>query len=190
MTFSGSPMKFFEKTYLLNGSDTFFLHFATEFFVFAYFVVVFIVKRLIVMCYWLPMNKKRSCPHIGLYLSVFIDFRWRLVILMVLWTFYFENSFWTLTNLKLYFANIVVSLSSDRAPIFSTVYKINLVSGFIFYLIALRLQCHWFSYFFNFWIVFLFLVPFGILSLYTFCSPMTNCPQSRIQLVFKRYKRT
>ena len=34
------------------------------------------------MSYWWPKNNKRHCPHIGLHLSVFIDFRWKLAILM------------------------------------------------------------------------------------------------------------
>ena len=49
-----------------------------------------LVIRLIMLSRWLPMKNKRHCPHIGLYMSVFIDFRWKLVILMAV---DFENNF-------------------------------------------------------------------------------------------------
>ena len=45
-------------------------------------------------------------------------------------------------------------------------YKSNLVSGFIFYLIVLGLQCHDFSNFLIFGNFSLYLVPFEILSHY------------------------
>ena len=48
------------------------------------FVVVFLIIRLIVTSYWLPMKNKRFFPHIGL--SVFIDFQRKLVILMAVET--------------------------------------------------------------------------------------------------------
>ena len=76
------------------------------------------------------MNDKRHCPHIGLYVSVFVDFRWKLVILMAVKTF-FEKIFWRLTDLKL-FRELLVSLSNDRTPFFSTATKMFLISGFIF----------------------------------------------------------
>ena len=80
--FGGSQMKILWKIYGLNGFDTFFLPFSIEFLVFAFFVVVLIVIRLIVMSLWLPMHDKHKYTPIKESLSVFIDFCWKLLNLM------------------------------------------------------------------------------------------------------------
>ena len=70
---------FREKIYGLNGFNTFFSTFGQNFWFLHVFVVVFIVIRLIVMSYWLPLHGKNSGPQINKDLSVFIDFRWKLL---------------------------------------------------------------------------------------------------------------
>ena len=69
------PDKIFREKLLVKMASTISHIFLLNFWFLPVFVVVFIVIRLIVMSYRLPMNDKCHCTHIGLYLSVFIDFR-------------------------------------------------------------------------------------------------------------------
>ena len=71
------------------------------------FVVAFIVFGLIVMSYWLHMHENHSCAPIEAYLSVFVDFRWKLLNLTAVKTLkiIIRNIFWTLANLKLIIVN-------------------------------------------------------------------------------------
>ena len=56
---------------------------------------------------------------------------------------FFEHS-----SILNFFLELLISFSADKIPFFFTSAEINLVSGFIFYLLVLKLQCHEFSYIF------------------------------------------
>ena len=101
------------RTYLLNFS------------ILPVFVVVLIVIRLIVISYWLPMHDQHKCTPMRASLSVFIDFRWKLLKLMAVKILKnnFSNFFWSLTNLKL-FRELLASVSIDRSHLLSTATKI------------------------------------------------------------------
>ena len=68
------------------------------------FVVVFIAIRLSVISFFLPMHDKYLCNSIESWLSVFLDFCWKLLTLLSVKTLKkFQKFFWTLINFKLIF---------------------------------------------------------------------------------------
>ena len=67
---------FSEKSFGLNGFDTFFSHFSADFLVFVYICFFFVVIRVINMSYWSLIHEIYLYPKIEAYASV--DFRWKL----------------------------------------------------------------------------------------------------------------
>ena len=73
ITFSGSQMKFKEKSLCFKWLQPFLLTFSYWIFGFCLFVVVvFIVIRLIAMLHWSNLHNKFSIPPTGAYWSVFL----------------------------------------------------------------------------------------------------------------------
>ena len=65
--------------------------------------------------------------------------------------------------LNFFFRELLVNVSTKGKPFHSTAAKINLVGGFNFYLLVLKIQCDETSYFFfTFGYIILFLDPFDI----------------------------
>ena len=140
-------LSFQRKASSINGFDAFFSLFPNKFLVFACFYCCFYSHKtycdvlLITYAWWTSLSSHQGISERIFWLSLkSVEFNdcW------VLKKNFFEKLFWTLNILKLFF-KLLVSFFFDRTPFLSTATKNNLINGFLFFLLVLRLPYQEFS---------------------------------------------
>ena len=130
------------------------------------FVVVFIVIRLIVISYLLPMHEEHLWSSIESRLRVFIDFCWKLLNLLSVKTI-FQKKFLNINQFKTYFHDMSEILIKNQNPFLSFYSNLNYF-GYRFFLTPglMASMPQDFKKFFKFLDMFVFLVPVEIFSHY------------------------